>query len=129
MQRAASPAARRHGRACGGTDRLAAPDGGLAAGHIGNGVPVENVDERIKRIVEHPVHAVPVLALAEGRVLLDGHVRHLGGAHDVADADLARRPRQLDAAVAATDRLDQACLLYTSPSPRDISGSRMPSSA
>ena len=27
------------------------------------------------------------------------------------------------------DGRDQACLLYTSPSPRDISGSRMPSSA
>ena len=25
--------------------------------------------------------------------------------------------------------IDQGCLLYTSPSPRDISGSRMPSSA
>ena len=28
-----------------------------------------------------------------------------------------------------TDELFRACLLYTSPSPRDISGSRMPSSA
>ena len=27
------------------------------------------------------------------------------------------------------DVVDQTCLLYTSPSPRDISGSRMPSSA
>ena len=27
------------------------------------------------------------------------------------------------------DQIDNACLLYTSPSPRDISGSRMPSSA
>ena len=26
-------------------------------------------------------------------------------------------------------RVDTTCLLYTSPSPRDISGSRMPSSA
>ena len=29
----------------------------------------------------------------------------------------------------AGDPLDILCLLYTSPSPRDISGSRMPSSA
>ena len=38
--------------------------------------------------------------------------------------------RDVDAVVApgATADLD-ACLLYTSPSPRDISGSRMPSSA
>ena len=27
------------------------------------------------------------------------------------------------------DRVPETCLLYTSPSPRDISGSRMPSSA
>ena len=33
-------------------------------------------------------------------------------------------PQQL-----VVDKLAEACLLYTSPSPRDISGSRMPSSA
>ena len=34
----------------------------------------------------------------------------------------------LDCVVAGED-VPMACLLYTSPSPRDISGSRMPSSA
>ena len=33
------------------------------------------------------------------------------------------------ALVAETDNLDNACLLYTSPSPRDRTRSRMPSSA
>ena len=33
------------------------------------------------------------------------------------------------AAMADTFRLDYVCLLYTSPSPRDQRGSRMPSSA
>ena len=32
-------------------------------------------------------------------------------------------------AVPYFDRLDYVCLLYTSPSPRDVSSSRMPSSA
>ena len=32
-------------------------------------------------------------------------------------------------AVALADKRHLVCLLYTSPSPRDISGSRMPSSA
>ena len=31
--------------------------------------------------------------------------------------------------VAFCDLIEERCLLYTSPSPRDISGSRMPSSA
>ena len=31
--------------------------------------------------------------------------------------------------LAAEDQITSTCLLYTSPSPRDISGSRMPSSA
>ena len=36
---------------------------------------------------------------------------------------------QDDLRIAAVGRQQQTCLLYTSPSPRDISGSRMPSSA
>ena len=35
----------------------------------------------------------------------------------------------LDVTMAQRSELDYLCLLYTSPSPRDISGSRMPSSA
>ena len=35
----------------------------------------------------------------------------------------------LEMKVLIIDADPQACLLYTSPSPRDISGSRMPSSA
>ena len=53
------------------------------------------------------------------------HIDGLGGILDKhnavtigAQADIHRLPK-----------LDKYCLLYTSPSPRDISGSRMPSSA
>ena len=43
--------------------------------------------------------------------------------HDVIIVDnLSRRKIDIDLEV-------ESCLLYTSPSPRDISGSRMPSSA
>ena len=47
----------------------------------------------------------------------------------------ARSPEELDVSELrhrleeAERSLSEACLLYTSPSPRDISGSRMPSSA
>ena len=39
------------------------------------------------------------------------------------------KPQQNIIAVLVDDSRSMACLLYTSPSPRDISGSRMPSSA
>ena len=39
-----------------------------------------------------------------------------------------KKPGCMSSVVFETDR-DLRCLLYTSPSPRDISGSRMPSSA
>ena len=58
---------------------------------------------------------------------------------EAADPGLSTRARgRLVRAVAAGEHLDPTggrvrvsrdCLLYTSPSPRDISGSRMPSSA
>ena len=41
---------------------------------------------------------------------------------------MAAVEQELDGIAKQDDRLE-ACLLYTSPSPRDISGSRMPSSA
>ena len=37
--------------------------------------------------------------------------------------------REVDARAAIDEALSYACLLYTSPSPRDLSTSRMPSSA
>ena len=47
--------------------------------------------------------------------------------HKVSDA-LEDRRRELAASFVNTKSVE-TCLLYTSPSPRDISGSRMPSSA
>ena len=41
----------------------------------------------------------------------------------------SRRARALEEAAASTSAVQCSCLLYTSPSPRDLSTSRMPSSA
>ena len=54
----------------------------------------------------------------------DRLVAHLRTTHRVQDLDSAAVDRQM-----GTDTASQACLLYTSPSPRDLSTSRMPSSA
>ena len=44
-------------------------------------------------------------------------------------SDAIRAPKDCDWINAAFDELADSCLLYTSPSPRDLSTSRMPSSA
>ena len=46
-----------------------------------------------------------------------------------ADGDMFTRPGKLSDKFVMPYENVKACLLYTSPSPRDISGSRMPSSA
>ena len=45
------------------------------------------------------------------------------------DAELACPRKELDLLAHWSRKLDDACLLYTSPSPRDRTRSRMPSSA
>ena len=52
-----------------------------------------------------------------------------GFAADVARAALAEQPADLDALLATSLASGKTCLLYTSPSPRDRTRSRMPSSA
>ena len=44
------------------------------------------------------------------------------------DMDLLRKRNELEVAV-GNAKVNASCLLYTSPSPRDLSTSRMPSSA
>ena len=73
---------------------------------------------------EVPREIVRVLvSLAVAQFLCTGVMRILQVAwyrDGLAGADFRQR---------GVDRLDDACLLYTSPSPRDQRGSRMPSSA
>ena len=49
--------------------------------------------------------------------------------YDKGDADYVNCPMNEESYLKFHSALIKACLLYTSPSPRDISGSRMPSSA
>ena len=62
----------------------------------------------------------------DGQAITATHQAHtaIAGALDRADALLRRLQRQEQ-----MDRWSKRCLLYTSPSPRDLSTSRMPSSA
>ena len=45
------------------------------------------------------------------------------------NVEMDKLKAQQSALIAMRDQLDHHCLLYTSPSPRDQRGSRMPSSA
>ena len=73
---------------------------------------------------------MPDLQSLEDRVLYSASpvpIELLAEAPDV-DVDLDQMDQQLDFLSEAVEQL-QYCLLYTSPSPRDQRGSRMPSSA
>ena len=67
--------------------------------------------------------------MAVGTLLLPGEVRHMGG-HDTGGATSATVGQVASTAAAIGQVVAvRICLLYTSPSPRDLSTSRMPSSA
>ena len=71
--------------------------------------------------------------IAFGTLFNDIHVRHDDGAGNVISdlkVPVAYGPRQkFLARITQQAELNKACLLYTSPSPRDSCASRMPSSA
>ena len=79
------------------------------------GLPQGQVSEVIRRVLGGITEAL----VSEGRLEL----RNFG-----VFAVKGRRPRRARNPRTG-EPVDVACLLYTSPSPRDISGSRMPSSA
>ena len=77
-----------------------------------------------------------VAVLAMGVALFVGGYRYAAAIYgeDIAELreDYASRAQQLEEKYREKERATAqslVCLLYTSPSPRDISGSRMPSSA
>ena len=74
------------------------------------------LEDRIFRIVSDTAESLGVRAFVIG-----GYVR---------DCFLGRPSKDIDIVVEGSGiRLAEACLLYTSPSPRDRQKSRMPSSA
>ena len=60
----------------------------------------------------------------QGEILRDGYKVAIIGSPNVGKSSLINSLANRDVAI-----VSDSCLLYTSPSPRDISGSRMPSSA
>ena len=75
--------------------------------------------------VEHPV-----TELITGMDLVEQQIKVARGeVLDFTQEDLSIKGHALEVRVYAEDPLDNFCLLYTSPSPRDKRQSRMPSSA
>ena len=74
---------------------------------------------------------VPAVEAAGIRVWNPAEISHelMGLASAESRAQAAEAPLHLDLTGGLGDTLNMACLLYTSPSPRDVEESRMPSSA
>ena len=74
----------------------------------------------------NPNDEIPMVKAASTYdVIVDEDITYAEGlSHDVASMSIAAMPQKLDIYYP-----DNNCLLYTSPSPRDLSTSRMPSSA
>ena len=68
------------------------------------------------------------MAIKQGHAELFSHLRTLGALAQATQQRIHLREGNETGAVGVGDQ-DQTCLLYTSPSPRDLSTSRMPSSA
>ena len=73
-------------------------------------------------LFNHPILTVRIHAGFNANVFLAGLLALTGQTAGTAQAYMARRFPEVDAII-------EFCLLYTSPSPRDLSTSRMPSSA
>ena len=87
-------------------------------------VEVSDVQPNEERVLCDLSDKASVQALVEG---CDG-VLHLGG-RSLEDTWEVIRTSNIDAMVNLYEAARNTCLLYTSPSPRDLSTSRMPSSA
>ena len=83
----------------------------------------------LRAIVQSRGHAMWEVEVSDERVIVRGHRK--GEADKVRESEwtIARAERLGLAGKDNWKKQPRACLLYTSPSPRDISGSRMPSSA
>ena len=101
---------------------------------IKKNVPSDNLEEKFNNLDGNPVN-IDLLAsdIKEAYGKLYGTAKSLGGDIDLEDLVDTNVYKEFTAKMfyryKAIRARSDACLLYTSPSPRDISGSRMPSSA
>ena len=83
--------------------------------------------------VAHPVKSIEIAPPKYDGEVLDVHVVILNNYvrvhHAVSYVELAKRVRKLTVLLSVPMEPNKDCLLYTSPSPRDRTRSRMPSSA
>ena len=101
---------------------------GLSAFVVPADTPGLTVVERLETIAPHPLAA---LRFADCRIPKDALIGQSGWGFKIAMSvlDVFRSTVAAAALGFARRALDEACLLYTSPSPRDKRQSRMPSSA
>ena len=91
--------------------------------------------EGAKQIKENFPKALSIFLLPPSKTALEKRIRNRGTEKEEA---IDKRLSRADYEIASSDEfdvvltnhdVDETCLLYTSPSPRDLSTSRMPSSA
>ena len=86
---------------------------------------VENTTLTFKQIADFcKLHEVEIQGIADGEV-----AKGIKAYNPIISGQLSREEIELSSKDENRPLNIKSCLLYTSPSPRDISGSRMPSSA
>ena len=98
------------------------PSGRYVSPQTARGTPEFNSDG----VPVHPPQRV--FNTPDGRTL-DKVSQQDGGNHDITHELSLTQPQRLPEETPGLANPDAPCLLYTSPSPRDLSTSRMPSSA
>ena len=95
---------------------------------IGPGSPYKDLERTLRAIRSARENRIPLLGTCGGfqHVILE-YARNVLGLTKANSTELA--PECSDAVISELPEQKQLCLLYTSPSPRDRSLSRMPSSA
>ena len=115
---------------------LKAPGVGLAANQIGilkQIVTIFFVDQETKKETQYTLfnpnivsHSKEKIVMEEGCLSLPEQFAEIERPQNIVVEYLDENNKQITKEVSG---VESSCLLYTSPSPRDISGSRMPSSA
>ena len=87
---------------------------------------VKEVAECTISVVNHPMVEQMSLSSSE---YAKGVNEYIKAGFEAVESDIVKTPRVKESPVSFECKVQEICLLYTSPSPRDQRGSRMPSSA